>query len=543
MAESRAKEIQSRFEELRTTRSLWEGQWSEIGRLVMPRRMDEARGFSDTGTPRTRGQILSHRIFDPTASFAAEQLASFLGTQLINPQERWFGLRFRDERLHDDQTAAVWLRTTENLLMAELNAPTSSFHPAMSEVFLDMVTFGSADLTITENRFGRPVFIARPLTEIYAAENAESDVDTIFRKYDWTARQVLQFFGEVPEPLAKRIDRLEPAQRLTERIPMLHAVFPREDADPRSRLSTDLPWASVYLCLDPLTLISEGGFHDNPHVFTRWSKTPGDVYGRSPAFTVMPDIRMLQALSKVVIQAAQTRIKKPIMVPDDGFIGPLNLIPGGMSVYRATSRPDSRIIPLDLADDPALGIDFIQYRAQNILRAFFVDVIRGISMRGDASPLKATEVIERRNEALQALVPPLTRAQREALAPIIDRTFNMMFRNGLLPDPPPTLQEGGAIEIDFVAPAVIAARIGEAEKMIRAFTDLALMAQLDPAIMKNINADKWARRVVALRGVAPDLLAPEGEAQDFRDRQERMAQEAQLVAEGAEVAKAVGALQ
>jgi hypothetical protein len=214
-----------------------------------------------------------------------------------------------------------------------------------------------------------------------------------------------------------------------------------------------------------------------------------------------------------------------------------------LSVYRATSRPDSRIIPLDLADDPALGIDFINYRAQNILRAFFVDVIRGISMRGDASPLKATEVIERRNEALQALVPPLTRTQREALAPTVgDRVFPMMFRNGLLPDPPGNFTDA-EIEIDFVAPAVIAARIGEAEKMIRAFTDLALMAQLDPAVMRNIDADKWARRVVALRGVSPDLLAPETAAKEFRDQQERMAQEAQLVAEGAEVAKAVGALQ
>src|SRR3546814_10529517 len=53
-----------------------------------------------------------------------------------------------------------------------------------------------------------------------------------------------------------------------------------------------------------------------------------------------------------------------------------------------------------------------------------------------------------------------------------------------------------------------------------------------------IDSDKWARRVVALRGVAPDLLAPENAAQDFRDQQERVAQEAQMVAEGAEIGRA-----
>lgn len=534
--------LTERFEELRTARALWESQWLEIGKLVLPRRLDYERGTSGTGTPRTQGQILTRNIFDPTASFASEQLSSFLGTQLINPQEDWFNLRFRDRRLADDLTAAVWLRQVKDLMMAELNAPDSSFHTAMSEAFLELVVFGTCHLSVTEGPGGRPVFIARPLVEMYVAENADGDVDTHYRKFDWTPRQIRQFFGdELPRPLADHIGRIPAAQHLTQHIPLLHCVYPRDDYEPGR---APKPWASVWLSLEPPAVIREGGFNENPFVTSRWTKTPGDVYGRSPAFTVMPDIRMLQAMAKVVISSAMYRAKKSVLVPDDGFIGGGvidRMRPGGVIPYRASGRPDA-IVPLDLADEPGIAFEMIQNRQQNVLRAFFVDVIRGISLRGDASPLKATEVIERRNEALQTLVPPLTRQQREVLSPVVgDRVYPMMARNRLLPPPPDNLR-GIEFDVEFVAPAVIAARLGEAEKMVRALSQIALMAELDPTVIENIDRDGYARRIWQLNGLAPDLLTPDGTAQRVRGKQKAQQQAAALVAGGAEVAKAAGAL-
>lgn len=535
------------YEQLRTERANWEGSWREIGNLVLPRRLDYRRGLSGTGTPSTDGQLLTRQIFDPTASFAAEQLASFLGTQLINPQEDWIELRFRDERFADDQAAAVWLRQVKNLLMAELNSPDSSFHVAMSEAFLELVVFGTSHVSL-ESPLGRPVFVARPVAELYIAQNADGDVDTHYRKFDWTARQITQFFGEaaLPEKLLTLFAKMPAEERLTKPLPLLHAVYPREDFDPHRRDAPNMPWASIWLCLEPPCEIRVGGFRESPFVTSRWSKTPGDVYGRSPAFTVMPDIRVLQVMTKVVISAAQTRAKKPLLIPDDGFIGGGGVhrfVPGGLVPYRASGRPDA-IVPLDLADEPGIGLDLIQHRQQNVLRAFFVDVIRGISLRGDASPLKATEVIERRNEALQTLVPPLTRVQREALAPLVDRTYSMMRRNGLLPPPPETLVRTNAqFDIEFVAPAVLAARIGEAEKMVRALSQVALLAEFDPTIIENIDRDAWTRRTLRLNGISPDLLTPEGTAAAFREEQRAKADAAALIQGGAEVAKAAGALQ
>jgi len=177
-----------------------------------------------------------------------------------------------------------------------------------------------------------------------------------------------------------------------------------------------------------------------------------------------------------------------------------------------------------------------------VLRAFFIDVIRGISMRGDASPLKATEVIERRNEALQTLVPPLTRAQREALSPVIERVFSMMFRNGLLPPPPDNLA-GAQLDVEFVAPAVIAARAGEADKMNRAVAALLPLYETDPLIMANFDLDKWVRRLATLYGVSPDLLAPPNAAKQARAAQQQRTEQMEAVMQGSEMAKAAGALQ
>jgi hypothetical protein len=79
--------------------------------------------------------------------------------------------------------------------------------------------------------------------------------------------------------------------------------------------------------------------------------------------------------------------------------------------------------------------------------------------------------------------------------------------------------------------------------MVRAITDVALMAQLDPAVIENIDKDKWTRRIIALRGVSPDLLAPAGAAQEFREAQQQAQQQAQEMMMAGEAAKAAGALQ
>ena len=40
------------------------------------------------------------------------------------------------------------------------------------------------------------------------------------------------------------------------------------------------------------TLLEEGGFDEFPYMVPRWSKVAGEIYGRSPSMTSLPDIKI-----------------------------------------------------------------------------------------------------------------------------------------------------------------------------------------------------------------------------------------------------------
>jgi hypothetical protein len=63
----------------------------------------------------------------------------------------------------------------------------------------------------------------------------------------------------------------------------------------------------------------------------------------------------------------------------------------------------------------------------------------------------ATEIDARREEKLVLLGSVLDRFEKEALSPAISRVYSIMDRRGLLPEPPPELEEGAPIEVEYVS--------------------------------------------------------------------------------------------
>lgn len=60
-------------------------------------------------------------------------------------------------------------------------------------------------------------------------------------------------------------------------------------------------------------MISESGFQEFPYIVPRFLKATGETMGRSPAMTALPDVKMLNLMSKTIIQAAQKQIDPPFL--------------------------------------------------------------------------------------------------------------------------------------------------------------------------------------------------------------------------------------
>ncbi len=539
-----AQEIIRRFEQVKGERGVWEQHWQEISDYVLPRRGDFVGHPAGLSSGQAGGAKRTDRIFDGTAPWALEQLASGLHGMLTGPAVRWFMLKAEDEALNERDDVKRWLEAASDRLYALFNSPRANFSAQAHELYLDLAAFGTAVMLVDDQGPEGLRFQTRHLGECHLAESATGRVDTLFRAFQFTARQAVQFFGaRTPAAIAGAVEG-QPERRFT----FLHAVFPRAEAEPGrpgTALARNKPWASLYLSLEPRELISEGGFDEFPYLVPRWSKLTGERYGRSPAMTVLPDIKMANAMTRTVIVGAQKMVDPPLLAPSDGFLNPIRTTPGGINYYDALAQrgPDA-IKPLLTGGQPGLGLDLIQSVQQAIVRGFHVD---WLTLR-DGPQMTATEVLQRRDERLRLLGPVVSRMQAEFQGPLIERSLRILERrsqpfwreglDGPLPLPPPALGES-ELKVDYVTPIGQAQKAVQVESMARVIEGVERLSAFDRALPGLVDAEATVREIADIYNAPMDMLrAPEAVAV-LRRRQAEAAEAQQAASLGAEQAGAV----
>jgi len=249
-------------------------------------------------------------------------------------------------------------------------------------------------------------------------------------------------------------------------------------------------------------------------------------------------------MSETMIRAAQKTIDPPLLVPDDGFIMPIKTIPGGLNFYRSGSR--DRIEPLNIGANFPFGLEYENQRREAIRQAYFVDQL----LMAQNVTMTATEVLQRNEEKMRLLAPVLGRLQSEMLQPLIDRTFNILLRDGILPAPPPTLQ-GLDIDIEYVSPLARAQRQGDVNAMMRALEIIMPLNQVAP-MLDYVDTDNLVKHIAEILGVPSKVIRSDGEVQELRNQRAQQQQaaaqaeaaraDAQAAGQAAPMVKAVGGL-
>lgn len=522
---------------LKAQRGTWESNWQELTNLVLP---NEA----DFNTERSRGGKRTTHVYDSTGIHANEMLAAGLHGMLTNPASNWFSLRIKDDQnnLADSSEAKQWLEDTTNVILSEIAAPSVAFSSHIHEYYLSLCSIGTACIFIGDpvNREGVS-FRAIHIEEIFIAENADGIIDTVFRSFEMTVRQIVQKWGE--KSLSPRIAKMYEKKDYDKQVQLLHCVYPREDMDKGKKAATMLPVASVYIDEKDKHVLAEGGFDEMPYMVSRWSKAVGEVFGRSPAMTALPDIKMLQEIMKTTIKAAQKVVDPPLLVPDDGVLGPVRTIPGGLNYYRASSG--ARIEPLQTGANIGLSYDMMNDLRERIRTMFFLDQLQ---FQG-APRMTATEVVERTERTLRLLGPTLGRLQSEFLGPMIERIYGVLSRSGRLPEPPESIAEQ-ELKIEYVSPLARAQRQSETQGIMRTLEFIGPIAGMDPQAAQVVKGADTVRHIAELNGVPPmllksdeELLAEAKAQQEAQAAQQQMMQGAQvmdMMQKGANVAKTAG---
>jgi len=502
-----ATEILARRDRLRSTRGVWESHWQEIADRILPRQ----GSFTTRFTP---GEKRTHEIFDATAALALERFSAALESMLTPRMQRWHHLRASRPDLNDRPEVRAWFDRAEDILFSARYAPHSNYASQQHEVYNSLGAFGTGVLFVGEDmERGGLIYRAVHLADCHIEENFQGRVDTLYRDFEYTARQAVQRWGDAnPDAIVKAAEK-EPERKFR----FVHAVEPRGDRDMKRLDGGNKMYSSVYVAEEGRTVLQESGFDAFPYMVSRYVTAPREIYGRSPAMTVLPDIKMLNEMNKTTIRQAQLAVEPPIMFFDDGVLGRpdgFGLTPGYINYGGVNKDGRALMQPFQSGARVDIGLDMMEQRRRTINDAFLVTLFQILV---DQPNMTATEAMIRAQEKGALLTPVMGRQQSEALGPMIERELAILQRLGQLPPMPDALMEAqGEFDIEYDSPLSRAQKSEQVVGISRTFEVLAPLAASQPDIFDVFDGDALAQFAAEVNGVPQKVLNTPEEIEQMR---------------------------
>lgn len=493
-----ADELLRRLARLQDERRPFDAIWEEVAEYMGPTYL----GF--TAEPRHPRKARAD-IVDSTARRAAKVFSAGMLSGASSPSARWFTLALdqaQDENAADRPEAKAWLQELERRFSDDLLR--HGFYPQQHLAYHQAGLFGWQCLYLDESPAHGIRFSARPLREIFIAENHQGVVDTVLREFTLTARQAAQKWGRAALPDSVRRCLDEPRSRDDRRFTFVHAVFPREErawGSPHLVGGAGMAYASVYLERESRRVVAEGGYREMPYIVTRSYRLPGTPYSYSPGTEALADVKMLNEMKRLILEAGQLSVAPPYLVPDDGFVGRVSFEPRALNYYRADGRGPHDFSPLNVGGDPRFAWELIESTRKDVNEAFFVDLFLAVKQRAEmgASPT-AQEVAELAGERMFLLGPMLMQQQQENFSALFDRLFALKLRRGELPPVPEALR-GASFKAEYVSPLALAQRASRTSAILAGYADAARIAAADPAVMDLFDHEANVRAMLDGRGM------------------------------------------
>jgi len=528
---------------LKADRQSWDAHYKELQEYFSPRR----GRWIDHGKTRD-GNKVNQKLIDPTPRFAARTLASGMHAGSTNPAMPWFKLTTPDPEMLEFPAVAQWLYTVETLMRGVFER--SNLYAILPMLYGDGGVFGTAPMVILEHPQKIIHCVPSPVGSYYLATNSDGKVDTKVCEYEMTVQQVVQKFGI--DAVSNFVRDAYNNGKFQQWVKLLHVIEPNKGRQYGVYDNKNMEFRSVYLEMQNAEqkILKQSGFEDNPLAALRWETTEiTDAYGSSPGMDALGCAKAMQVQQKRKAQAIDKHIDPP-MVGDSALQNqPSTLLPGGVTYAGFTANGSAPKFQPAYLLKPELGgiMEDIQDIRSLVQTAMYTDLFLAITL---ADPRQATvpEIIERREEKILMLGPVLQNHRDGLIKPLIDRTFYVMMRQGMLPPPPPEL-EGVELKVELVgllAQALKAVASGGIERFSGFIGTLAKMqadSGMEPSILDKIDIDQTVDEYAQAIGVPPTMVRGDDDVAQIRaDRAEarqaeQQAAAAQPIKDGALAAK------
>ncbi|EPO1076451.1 portal protein [Cronobacter sakazakii] len=521
--ETLKEQLTKQLAQLEQERTTFEPHWRELSDFIIP------RGSRFLTSEANRGDRRNTKIVDPTATMANRTLSSGMMSGITSPARPWFKLATPDPEMMDYGPVKLWLETVQNRMNDMFNK--SNLYQSLPLIYSSLGTFATGAMAVLEDDDDVIRTMPFPVGSYYIANSPRLSVDTCFRKFSMTVRQLVREFGlnNVSSSTKSAFEN----GTYEKWVDVVHAVYPNMNRETGKMNAKNKAFRSVYFEVggDNDKVLRESGYDEFPIMAPRWEVNGEDVYGSScPGMIALGQVKALQLEQRRKAQQIDKQTNPPMIGPTSLKTQRVSLLPGDITyVDQVTGaeglRPAYQVNP-NLGD--LLGD--IQDTRQLINSAYFVDLfmmLQNVNTR--SMPVEA--VIEMKEEKLLMLGPVLERLNDEFLDPLIDRAFSMMARKNMLPEPPEEMQ-GMPLRIEYISVMAQAQKAIGLSSLERFVGFVGNLANAKPEALDKLDVDQAIDNYAVMSGVSPTVVVPQEQAQQIRNDRAQQQQQAMALQTG-----------
>jgi hypothetical protein len=509
------------FSEMKHERAYMEPMWKEITKFVLP----EYEGWDFQVDADI---VAGEHIFDGEAIAAHARLADGIFGWLVSPTIPWLSFVPKDKADEDDMPFMQYLRDLEMYLYDVFNR--SNFYDAIHQDLHIGCGIGTSVMTIdNSDDLGRPVYEPLHPREIYIAENRYHDVDVLARRYQVTNRQLIQEFGQMYDG-QKRKEMMQVPEK---RVFLRHMVFPNKDFvnDGGIKMGSSKRFLSVHINEDGLmpqgaktNVLKVSGMDERKFEAWRFSHASGQVYGTSPLMKAIYDIKMINMMSKTMMDSDQLDARPPLQT-SELMKGKLRILPGGVTYGM------DPVTPVLGPRSSQRNMDAMMRRAQIIREHLKTDFFQSISqLQAGSRERTSNEIDQVKAESAAVMGSVVGRIQSERLEPLVRMTMMIERDAKRLPPVPEGVDMDKVFDLRFTGPLAQSQRKYLRVQGITSGLGAAMqLAQAAPDSLMNFDLN-WAARELAVANGYPHagLLSLDDTRKMQQQAQQQRAQMAQM---------------
>jgi len=444
MAQVSVELLQARYKKAQGVSEQWRSLLNDVYDYAMPQR--------NTMYRRTQGEYKSQKIYDSTAIKSTVAFANRIQSDMMPPFQRWVNLTVGNdipEELEDQ--AREILDEISDKLYATISQ--SNFDSAVNEMLLDLAS-GTGAMLIQGGTDRMPVsFTSIPISQISIEEGAHGTVEGVYRTHKLKVRHIMQTWrdAKMPESLVKMMQQ----QKRDPEVELVECSYYDAEED---------IWRYEIMYMKDKARLVERTSLEPPIIVPRWTKVAGEVFGRGPLVQALPDIKTLNALTKMVLQNASLAIAGAYMVADDGVVNPNTLVisPGTFIPVSRTAGPNGPAI----APIPRSGDFNVAELERDKLVTSIKQCLFDEALPPQAGAVRsATEIVERVKELSRSIGAPFGRLMSEFVTPMVRRTLEVMEKAEIIAEHIEV--DGKSVEIGVTSPLAQEQNLADVDRVVR----------------------------------------------------------------------------